>query len=225
MNGAGNFYGRHGLIYHTQVNFLAHVFLANGEPDAIVGQLCGDFVRGSRLQDYPEAIVHGIQVHRAVDSFTDKHPLNRKARALFESPHRRYAGIICDVVYDHFLALDWHRYSDTPLADYAALVDQSLQSRAQVLPERLRDFMPYLASEKILQSNTEQPHINLTLERISRRRKSMAPLATAAPVLWGNRDALYKIFDQFFPQLIAHTREVQQQVRSNPAHPAGKING
>ena len=148
-----------------------------------------------------------------MDSFTDKHPLNQQARALFESPHRRYAGIICDVAYDHFLALDWHHYSDMPLAEYAALVDESLQNRAHVLPQRLREFMPYLASEKILQRNTRQPHIDLTLERISLRRKSMAPLATASPALWENRDALYEIFNQFFPQLISHSREVQQQVR------------
>ena len=177
--------------------------------------------------------MHGIHVHRAVDSFTDKHALNLAARALFESPHRRYAGIICDVVYDHFLALDWNRYSDVPLADYATLVDESLQRRAPVLPERLRDFMPFLASEKILQKNTEQSHIDLTLERISMRRKSMAPLATASPVLWANRDALYEIFNQFFPLLIAHTRQVQEQVKSavipddgvKPDGTAGHING
>ncbi len=202
------------LFYHTQVNFLAHVFLANGEPDAIVGQLCGDFVRGSQLHHYPQAIVHGIQVHRAVDSYTDQHPLNREARELFESPHRRYAGIICDVVYDHFLALDWDQYSDVPLADYAALVDESLQNQTHVLPERLRNFMPYLRSEKILQSNTDQAHIELTLKRISARRKSMAPLATASESLWQNREALHQIFNQFFPELINHTRQVQQQVRT-----------
>ena len=202
------------LFYHTQVNFLAHVFLANGEPDAIVGQLCGDFVRGSQLHEYPQAIVHGIQVHRAVDSFTDQHPLNRQARGLFESPHRRFAGIICDVVYDHFLALDWEHYCDIPLPDYAALVDESLHRQRHVLPERLLNFMPYLQSEKILLSNTEPSHINLTLGRIAGRRKSMAPLASASTVLWQHRDALHEIFRQFFPELIQHTREVQQQVRA-----------
>ena len=198
------------------MNFLAHVFLANGDPDAIVGQLCGDFVRGSQLHGYPQAIVHGIHVHRAVDSFTDQHPLNRQARGLFESPYRRFAGIICDVVYDHFLALDWDQHCDMPLPEYAALVDESLLRQSHVLPQRLVNFMPYLRSEKILQSNSDPSHIDLTLERIAGRRKSMAPLASASTVLWQHRDPLHEIFRQFFPELIQHTREVQQLRNEDP---------
>lgn len=204
-----SFYEWHALFYHTHVNFLAHVFLANHDPDSIVGQLCGDFVRGPIDQQLPVAIARGIEVHRGVDSFTDKHAVNRRARRLFSAPHRRYAGIICDVAYDHFLALDWQQYCATPLADYAALVDEALWRQRHLLPANLRDFMPYLKSEKILQSNVSRDHIDLTLQRISRRRTSMAPLATASAPLWQNEAALKQHFDEFFPELIRHTRELQ----------------
>lgn len=197
------------------MNFLAHVFLANHDPDSIVGQLCGDFVRGPVDQQYPTAIVHGIRVHRAVDSYTDKHPVNRSARRLFSTPHRRYAGIICDVAYDHFLALEWDNYCDTPLPEYAALVDEVLWQRRDVLPLNLREFIPYLKSEKILQSNTSRDHIDLTLQRISRRRASMAPLATASAPMWKNEASLKQHFDDFFPQLISHTRQQQKEVRAS----------
>ena len=215
------FYGWRVLFYDTQVNFLAHVFLADHDPDAIVGQLCGDFVRGPVSPHFPQAIAGGIQVHRAVDSYTDKHPLNRRARRLFSSPHRRYAGIICDVVYDHFLAVDWHHYCDTPLADYVALVHQSLADRQDVLPDHLRDFMPYLQSEEILQRNTSRDHIDLTLRRIANRRASMAPLATASEPLWENESALKPLFDDCFPQLVAHARTLQSNVRSRQSSGAG----
>lgn len=204
---------RHTLFYDTHVNFLAHVFLANGNPDSIVGQLCGDFVRGSSLDSYPSAIVRGIEVHRAVDSYTDSHPLNLRARSLFKAPHRRYAGIICDVLYDHFLALDWHQYCDQPLNDYVALVIEALEQQQSILPARLREFLPYLKSQQILQNNVSREHIELTLQRISARRASMAPLATAAPSMWQLESALKDLFDEFFPQLIAHAGEVQQRVR------------
>ncbi len=193
------------------MNFLAHVYLANGDPDSIVGQLCGDFVRGTDLARFPTAIAQAIRVHRAVDTYTDRHPLNRQARQLFEAPHRRYAGIITDVAYDHYLALEWQSYCDVPLPEYVALVNESLASRYSVLPENLQRFLPYLKSEKILQNNYYPAHIELTLERISRRRDSMKPLATAAPLLWQNSDRLKHLFDDFFPQLIAHTRELQKK--------------
>jgi len=210
------------------VNFLAHVFLANSDPDSIVGQLCGDFIRGSDLDHFPAAVVRGIKVHRAVDSFTDKHPVNLQARQLFSAPHRRYAGIITDVAYDHYLALDWRNYSDIPLQEYSTLVDQSLSSRFAVLPESLQRFAPYLQSEKILQNNIHRAHIELTLERISLRRKSMAPLATAAPSLWLNNDQLKYHFDRFFPELIEYTKGVQYKLQAETsvqgAIPAGRDN-
>ena len=125
------------------------------------------------------------------------------------------------MAYDHFLAMDWHHYCDTPLVDYVALVHQSLADRQDVLPEHLRDFMPYLQSEEILQRNISRDHIDLTLRRISNRRASMAPLATAAAPLWENESALKPLFDEFFPQLIAHTRALQLKVRSRESTGAG----
>ena len=185
------------------MNFLAHVFLGRAQPSAIVGQLCGDFVRGSRLEGFSAAVQAAIRHHRSIDSYTDQHDTNIAARALFAAPHRRFAGIIIDVAYDHFLALDWDTYSDMPLEQYVDLVHESLASHDAMLPDNLRRFAPILRSEKILQNNKHRSHIELTLWRLSQRRQSMQPLATAAPFLWQNEAALKRGFDTFFPELIA----------------------
>lgn len=200
------------LFYDTQVNFLAHVYLARGVPDAIVGQLCGDFVRGKDLAHFPPAIAQGIRVHRAVDSYTDRHPLNLQARELFASPHRRFAGIITDVVYDHYLALEWDNYSDVSLEEYETTVKVALQARYALLPPRLQRFTEFLQTENILQNNLYQAKIELTLQRLSARRASMKPLATASSSLWQNNDQLKGLFDQFFPELISQTIEIQNRI-------------
>lgn len=188
-----------------KINFLAHVFLGNGEPSAIVGQLCGDFVRGKALAGFSVSVQDAIRHHRAVDSYTDKHPTNLAARRLFEAPHRRYAGIVVDVAYDHFLALDWEHYCDTPLDAYVELVHESLNSHHHMLPDSLKRFAPILKAEKILQNNRHRSHIDLTLKRLSQRRESMQPLASAAPLLWRHEAELKRSFDTFFPQLIAYS--------------------
>lgn len=200
------------LIYDTGVNLLAHAFLADGDPDRIVGQLCGDFVRGSDLSAFAVAIQAGIQSHRAVDSFTDKHPENIAARNLFEPPHRRFAGIAVDVVYDYFLANDWQKYTDIPLQEYTALVTRSLQEQFQVLPDGLQRFTGLLEAEDTLYRNLQRSHIELTLQRIAGRRKSLAPLATIAPHVWQQEPALRRSFDGFFPQLISYTRSYQKKL-------------
>ena len=200
------------LIYNTGVNLLAHAFLANGVPDRIVGQLCGDFVRGSDLSAYLPSIQFGIRCHRAVDSFTDQHAENLAARNLFERPHRRFAGIAVDVIYDHFLACDWEKYSDVPLQEYTTLVASSLSARHDVLPEGLQRFKGLLDVEDTLYLNLQREHIDRTLLRISGRRESFSALATIGPLVWAQEQALRSSFDRFFPQLVSYTRSYQKKL-------------
>lgn len=50
------------------MNFLAHVFLARQDDEAMLGALLGDFVGSADL-------------HRKIDSYTDRHPEVVAARA------------------------------------------------------------------------------------------------------------------------------------------------
>jgi len=200
------------LVYDTGVNLLAHAFFAGGDPDRIVGQLCGDFVRGSDLSKFALPIQAGIRCHRAVDVYTDRHADNLAARNLFTSPHRRFAGIAVDVIYDHFLAIEWQQYCDVPLQEYTDLVTRSLQAQFDVLPQGLQRFKQLLEAEDTLYRNLQRDHIDLTLQRIAGRRKSLAPLASIAPLVWQHEQALKHSFDSFFPQLLSYTRDYQKKL-------------
>ena len=63
------------------MNYLAHFYLADGSPDALVGSLLGDFVKGDDHADYPPEIQRAILIHRQIDSFTDAHPSSPAANA------------------------------------------------------------------------------------------------------------------------------------------------
>ena len=55
------------------MNYLAHLYLAEDTPESIIGNLLGDFVKGSAINDYSEGIKAGIKLHRKIDLFTDSH--------------------------------------------------------------------------------------------------------------------------------------------------------
>ncbi len=196
------------MFYDSGVNFLAHVYFAKGDSARIAGQLLGDFVRGPRLEQFPAEIATAIRTHRAIDSYTDRHALNREARDLFEPPLRRYAGIVVDVVYDHFLALGWADYCETSLDDYAEQVDAALIEHSAVLPEPLRRFAAFMQRESLLPGNLNRAQIDLTLERIATRSPRMKPLASAPAVLWQHEERLHDLFREFFPQLQNHVESL-----------------
>jgi len=193
------------------VNLLAHAFLANGDPNRIVGQLCGDFVRGADLAQFPTGIQSGILCHRAVDSFTDQHPTTLQAKRLFKPPHRRYAGIVIDVAYDHFLASDWSAFSKIPLDEYTQGVYRSLRDQQALLPPAMQRLTRLLEQEDTLSRNTERAHIDLTIKRIAARRERLSALAHATDALWAVEPQLKDVFYSFFPQLVSYTREFQTE--------------
>src|SRR6478609_8124795 len=111
------------------MNLLAHALLAGGDDDVRFGSMIGDFVRGAIDPALPDGVRGGIALHRAVDAYTDAHAEVVAARALFEPPYRRYAGILLDVWFDHLLARDWPRHAAGSLHAFSREVQALLRQR------------------------------------------------------------------------------------------------
>jgi len=127
---AGSRLGRNALI----MNYLAHLYLGQGSAQSLIGSLMGDFIRGHLDESLPLAIRQGIWLHRKIDAFTDAHPVFRASKGRLRPPLRRYAGILVDVFYDHFLARDWALYSSVSLRDFSWSVYRTLHSHHERLP-------------------------------------------------------------------------------------------
>ena len=85
------------------MNYLAHLLLSGNNEKIMVGNFVADWVKGRTFDQYPEDIQRGIVMHRAIDSFTDSHPLHKHSRSFFVPSYGHFSGIVVDVLYDHFL--------------------------------------------------------------------------------------------------------------------------
>lgn len=59
------------------MNFLAHAFLSGDDPDVLFGNFVADSIKGNMLTNYSPEIQKGVVLHRAIDEFTDHHPVVR----------------------------------------------------------------------------------------------------------------------------------------------------
>jgi acyl carrier protein phosphodiesterase len=193
------------------MNYLAHLYLAGDAPEAIVGNLMGDFVKGSALSEYSEPIRAGIRLHRRIDAFTDAHPVVAGSRRLIGPEHRRYAGVLVDIFYDHFLARSWAAYSSVPLPEFAARVYQVLRTHDRLLPDRLRRVAASMSANDWLGSYAEVVGIEAALARAARRLTRENAMAAGAAELTANYDGLRAHFDCFFPALVQYVRGLRQQ--------------
>ena len=117
------------------MNFLAHALLAGDDDDDRVGGLMGDFVKGLLPAGLPPALASGVALHRAIDSFADRHPAFAASRTRISATRRRVGGVLVDLFYDHLLARDWADHGAGSLDDYTAGLYATLQRYRGVLPE------------------------------------------------------------------------------------------
>ena len=189
------------------MNFLAHLYLSPNTPDALLGSLLGDFVKGPvERAGYGHEIATAIRLHRAIDVFTDSHPGVAAAKARVSPARRRYAGILLDVFFDHFLARDWESLHHEPLEAFATRVYADLQGSRQPVPEAFARMLPFLVSQDWLTSYRALAGIDAALRRMSRRLTHGAPLADAVVELDRNYASFETAFREFFPEAVAFAR-------------------
>ncbi|MEP6486865.1 ACP phosphodiesterase [Microcoleus vaginatus GB2-A3] len=191
-------------IFTVEMNYLAHLFLSEGTPESLIGNLLGDFVKGTAVNLYPEEIRKGIDLHRKVDSYTDSHAIVRSSKSLVSSQRRRFAGVLIDVFYDHFLAKNWLEYSEIPLRDFSQDVYKILQDNRDILPDSLQRVLPTIIARDLLSSYQEIAEIGITLTRMSARLKRTNNLASGIEDLTANYQRLESDFRDFFPDLIKY---------------------
>lgn len=185
------------------MNYLAHLFLARPDRGLLVGAIAADFVRG-RIENLPFSadVRSGIRLHRLIDSYTDAHPLPRRSRNRFGPERRRYAGVIVDLMYDHFLARHWERFSTEPLPVFCADTYRLLLGQQAQLPPRLATLLPRIAAEDWLGSYREYENVAFALERIGRRLSRGNGLLGVEADLRPVYAEVERDFLGFFPELI-----------------------
>ena len=210
------------------MNYLAHLYLAEDDDAALVGNLLGDFVKGRIHKRLGSPIYRGVELHRAVDRFTDAHPIHRRSRRRISTVRRRYAGIIVDMAYDHFLARHWPRWREHSLEQFAQRVYEALYRYHAELPPRLRQILPHMVREDWLTGYRNLDNIALALDRLSLRLSRPTALLGAINEILSVYRALETDFMHFLPALeyfvkTRHVGEVRREMTSSRPYPSQRI--
>ncbi len=191
------------------MNFLAHLRLAGNSDEARVGQVLADFVRAPSVSSLAPGIQAGIRAHQRIDAFADAHPAFATARRRLRPPYRRYAGVLLDVYFDHFLALGWERHGDgSGLASFAESCYATLQRFRNLPVPRFARAVDAMQQENWLVGYAEITGVERALQGIARRCRRENPLASGAGVLLEHYECLRADFERVFPPLTAFASSI-----------------
>lgn len=184
------------------MNFLAHLYLSGDNPEVKVGNFIGDFVKGRDLFGrFEYTVAKGIELHRAIDDFTDKHVVVMQSKERIRPKYRHYSSVIIDMYYDHLLAKNWDTYYPVPLANFAEEAYTILEAHYAILPDKVKQMLPYMINGNWLLNYSELEGIHRALTGMSRRTSFSSGMEEAIVEL----EKYYHDFEQefmlFFPDI------------------------
>jgi len=188
------------------MNFLAHIYLSGNNDLVTIGNFIADGIKGNDYQKFNPDFQIGIILHRHIDTFTDAHETVRLSTKRLHEKYGHYSGVIVDILYDHFLAKNWNRYSDTPLDVYVENFYDLLETHYDLLPVNIQKMMPYMLADNWLLSYASIDGISKVLEGMNRRTKNRSGMNEAVNELELFYTEFENEFTTFFEELIMSSK-------------------
>lgn len=199
------------------MNFLAHAFLSGDDSEILVGNFVADSIKGRMIDKYSPMIQTGVVLHRAIDHFTDTHPIVRQSVSRLQPTFRKYAGVVADIYFDHYLALHWKSYSEVELQDFASHVYMVLLKRYTILPPRTKRILPWMIAQNWLVGYANLNDLQRVFNGMSRRTSFYSGMEDAVDFLRLHYDEFHQDFVEYFPHLMLFCKQTITEIKlQNP---------
>lgn len=198
------------------MNFLAHIYLSGENEQVKIGNFIADWIKGNEYKKYPENIQKGILLHRSIDFYTDNHPTVKKSKSRFSEKYHKYAGIIIDICYDHYLAKEWDTFCSVPLKEFNLRIKNSLMNYMHYFPADLQDFIPKFMNFGWMDLYVSVDGIEKVLNGMARHTSLPDRTSDAIQIFNEHYDIIRNEFYDYFPQLIKYIEEEFQISLTKP---------
>jgi acyl carrier protein phosphodiesterase len=187
------------------MNHFAHLVLSQPTIESTVGNLLGDFARGVDTRALSAPIMAGLLNHRAVDRFTDSHPLVQRMKSVFSPQRRRFAGIALDIYFDHLLINHWDQFERRHQSQLVTGFYRRMHQGQALMPgEDMRRITRRMVSYDWFGSYRDIDSIAEAMDRVAARIRFSNRFADAIEDIERNQEMIRDGFFHFYPQLQAH---------------------
>ena len=190
------------------MNYLAHAFLSGNNEDIILGGFIADAVKGNPVKNYDGFVLQGIRIHRLIDDYTSHHPVFSSSR---KRVNNKYSGVIVDMFYDHFLAINWHDYSKIPLKEFTSGIYKIVFKKYLILPAKIKKMLPFMMSSDWLASYADLTILQKNFEGLASRTQFNSGMEYAVDELKKNYDLYNLEFKDFFQDVMNYSKTILKE--------------
>lgn len=193
------------------MNYLAHLALSNRFEEILVGNMIEDFITGRiehpRNAFIPSDILIGVVLHRHIDTFTDTNEIVNHSKQLFYNSVGKYASVVIDVYYDHFLIKNWSTFYAQPIHEFCKEVYDVLPRYESYYPLPLKKLIRSMVSYEWLTNYEFDWGLERALSSVDRQLARPGFLVGSMNDFKENYDELNQGFLEFYPALMAMSSE------------------
>lgn len=190
------------------MNYLGHAYLSFGDAEILTGNMIGDHVKGRlALDQFPEGIRKGIELHRKIDEYTDKHPATMRAKVWFRERYGLYSGAIIDTLFDHYLANDPKLFpSDAALKTFTENAYAQLDTQAAHFPAGFANYFPHMKEYNWLYNYRTLQGVQRSLNGLERRAAHMPPITDGYQTFIGYYHQLNQCYYELIDDIISFVK-------------------
>lgn len=193
------------------MNYLAHAFLSESFDEVFIGNFIGDAVKGKNFEAFEEKVQKGIILHRKIDFYTDCHPAFLSSRKRLATKFGRYASVIVDMYFDHFLAKSFNQYSSLSLHDFAQKSYNTLHEFYGILPQKIKFLLPVMQKENWLKNYENLDGVSRALTGLSKRARFENHMHLSIFELMAN----YELYKNDFRECFEDVKESVGKLKNN----------
>ncbi|TDR19450.1 ACP phosphodiesterase [Marinicella litoralis] len=194
------------------MNWLAHTLLSKNNIEYQLGNVLADPLRGAAWKGASQSLIEGMKMHKAIDKFTDKHPVLTLSKSKLGSKGH-LKGVVLDLLYDHFLSQNWQAYCRYDLTDFLLVFNRKAFVSSRDYPDKAKRIVSRMAETNLLGNYQTFNGLIIALERIDQRLSARTHARETAtqylPVLEQHYDDLKADFTAFFPELVVYFKNHQ----------------
>lgn len=198
------------------MNFLAHIALSGENPEIIMGNFCGDYIKGKldseKNRKFPAHFIQGVRLHRFIDNFTDTDAALKEMIKEVAVFYGRAAPVATDVCFDHFLALNFREFHHTGLRQYVSSFYRLADQYSFLIPPGMHPLASALVENDWLFKYKEWETVERTLISMSRRYSFLSELSRSAASFRSNRAVYERYFLEFYPRLQSASRAFLEEL-------------
>jgi len=185
------------------MNYLAHALLSPPSEEILLGNMACDMIRPGDAVNLSSGIREGMELHQRIDRATDSHSAFKSLRSLLIAEKLPYAGVLVDIINDHFLAVHWNLYSDDFLMDFSTRVYDILNRKSSLIPGHFSRLSDHLCREDWFGQFRYTDGLETALYRVNYRSSKEIPVTSVMNLVREKKDDFEEGFHSLMKGLAA----------------------